>query len=323
MERVRERVHSLLIILQITNLEYQMPMTEDGSSEKSLLSRTKDLLRQYDFQVRKRLGQHFLVNSGIVNNITRAAGLSPSDLVLEIGSGIGVLTRELVRQAGWVIAIELDTRLAELVKEVFIPGAKFSVVNQNVLEVEPLDIIKQEKVKFPPSISDPLTYKLVANLPYYITQPIIRHFCEAKLKPCIMVIMVQKEVAQNIVAKTGNLSLLAISVQYYGKPEIVGYVPARNFYPPPKVDSAILKITMYPEPPVKATTEQFFKIVRAGFSARRKQVANSIAQGLDIPKSEVLVLMDKAGISPQKRPETLTLEEWAHLENIFTEEEII
>ncbi len=136
--------------------------------------------------------------------------------------------------------------------------------------------------------------------------------------------MVQKEVAKNIVAQPGDLSILAISVQYYGKPEIVGYVPAGNFYPVPKVDSAILKITMYPEPPVKVTGEKsFFKIVRAGFCARRKQVANSLAQGLDIPKAEVLSLMQKAGVSPQKRPETLTLEEWARLEKIFTEAEKI
>ena len=135
-----------------------------------------------------------------------------------------------------------------------------------------------------------------------------------------MVIMVQKEVAQNIVAQPGDMSILAISVQFYGKPEIIDYVPAGNFYPAPKVDSAILKIEMYPEPAVKVTSEEnFFKIVRAGFCAARKQVANSLSQGLDIPKAEVLSLMQKAGVSPQKRAEALTLEEWAHLEKIFAE----
>jgi 16S rRNA (adenine1518-N6/adenine1519-N6)-dimethyltransferase len=300
------------------------PRNDEKDGEKSLLSRTKYLLREYGLQARKGLGQHFLVNSGILNMITGAAELSPSDLVLEVGPGIGILTRELVGQAGWVIAVELDTRLAEMVKETLLPESNFSIINTDVLKVEPLELIQQEKGKFPAAIADPLNYKLVANIPYYITQPIIRHFCEAKLKPRIMVIMVQKEVAKNIVAQPGDLSLLAISVQYYGKPEIVGYVPARNFYPAPKVDSAILKITMYPKPPLIVTAEKsFFKIVRAGFCARRKQVANSLAQGLDIPKPEVLSLMEKAEVIPQKRPETLTLEEWAHLEKIFTEAKII
>jgi 16S rRNA (adenine1518-N6/adenine1519-N6)-dimethyltransferase len=300
------------------------PRNDEKDGEKSLLSRTKDLLREYGLQARKGLGQHFLVNSGILNMITGAAELSPSDLVLEVGPGIGILTRELVGQAGWVIAVELDTRLAEMVKETLLPESNFSIINTDVLKVEPLELIQQEKGKFPAAIADPLNYKLVANIPYYITQPIIRHFCEAKLKPRIMVIMVQKEVAKNIIAQPGDLSLLAISVQYYGKPEIVGYVPARNFYPAPKVDSAILKITMYPKPPLIVTSEKsFFKIVRAGFCARRKQVANSLAQGLDIPKPEVLSLMEKTEVIPQKRPETLTLEEWAHLEKIFTEAKII
>ena len=298
-------------------------MADLSSQNESLMTQTRFLLDHFDLQVKKRLGQHFLVNSGILKNITLAAELSPSDLVLEIGPGIGVLTHALVEQAGWVIAIEVDTKLAEAVKETLVPHANFSILNADVLEVEPLDIIQQEKTKIPPTIVDPLKYKLVANLPYYITQPIIRHFCEAKLKPQVMVIMVQKEVAKNIVAQPGDLSILAVSIQYYGKPEIMGYVPAGNFFPVPKVDSAILKITLYPEPPVDVTSEKsFFKIVRAGFCARRKQVANSLAQGLDIPKAEVLSLMQKAGVSPQKRPETLTLEEWARLENIFTEAKI-
>jgi 16S rRNA (adenine1518-N6/adenine1519-N6)-dimethyltransferase len=292
---------------------------DEINSEKSLLSRTKGILQQYGLQARKGLGQHFLVNSGILNMITQAADLSPSDLVLEIGPGIGVLTRELVHQAGWVIAVELDTRLAAMLKETLLAETNFSIVNADVLKVEPLKLIQKEITKFPPRIADPSKYKLVANLPYYITQPIIRHFCEAKLKPQTMVIMVQKEVAQNIVARPGDLSLLAISVQYYGKPEIVGYVPASNFYPVPRVDSAILKISIYAEPQVKVTTEKgFFRIVRAGFCARRKQVGNSLAQGLDIPKPEVLSLMEKAGVSSQKRPETLSLEEWALLEKTFS-----
>jgi len=301
-------------------LRRYVPRNHEKGAEKSLLSHTKNLLEQYGLRARKGLGQHFLVNSATLKVITAAAQLSRSDLVIEVGPGIGVLTLELVRQAGWAIAVELDTKLAEMLKETLSREANYSIINADVLKVEPLDLIQKERAKFPPMMADPLKYKLVANLPYYITQPIIRHFCEARLKPQIMVIMVQKEVAQNITAQPGDLSLLAISVQFYGKPEIVGYVSARNFYPAPKVDSAILKITMYSQPPLNVTSEEsFFKVVRAGFSARRKQVANSLSHGLDIPKPAVLSLMEKAGVLPQKRPENLTLEEWAHLETIFSE----
>lgn len=284
------------------------------------MSQTRHLLQQYEMRARKGLGQHFLVNSGVLKNIIRAAELSSGDVVLEVGPGLGVLTRELVEQAGYVIAVELDARMVEMLRETLSAYHNYSLVSQDILEVEPRDLMEQEKEKFPLSVTNPLKYKLVANLPYYITQPIIRHFCEAKLKPQVMVITVQKEVAKNIVAQPGDLSILAISVQFYGKPQIIGYVPASNFYPAPKVDSAILKVEIYRQPPVEVTDEKsFFKVVRAGFCAARKQVANSLAQGLNIPKAEVLILLQKAGVSPQKRAETLTLEEWARLEKIFTE----
>jgi 16S rRNA (adenine1518-N6/adenine1519-N6)-dimethyltransferase len=294
-------------------------MIESSSPKsESLLSQTRFLLDHYDLQAKKGLGQHFLVNSGILKNITRAADLAPSDLVLEVGPGIGVLTHALVELAGWVIAVELDTPMAEALKETLKPHENYSIFNRDILDIEPGELILQEKAKFPPALAGRTDYKLVANLPYYITQPIIRHFCEAKLKPKMMIIMVQKEVAQNIVAKPGDLRILAISVQFYGKPEIMGYVPAGNFFPVPKVDSAILKISLYPEPRYKVTGEKhFFKIVRAGFCATRKQIANSLAQGLGLPKPEVIALLEKAGVAPTLRPETLTLEEWASLERIF------
>jgi len=272
-------------------------------------------------RAKKGLGQNFLVNSGILHKITQAADLSSRDLVMEVGPGMGVLTRQLLEQTGYLIAVELDTRMIELLQTSSSTFNNFSLINRDILEVDPLDLIQQESARFPASISQKtLEYKLVANLPYYITQPIIRRFCEAKLKPTLMVIMVQKEVAKNIIAKPGDLSILGISVQFYGKPQIVDIVPAGNFYPAPKVDSAILKIEMYPETAVKVTSEaNFFKTVRAGFCAARKQVANSLSQGLDIPKAEVLSLIQKAEVEPQKRAETLTLEEWARLEKVFFE----
>jgi 16S rRNA (adenine1518-N6/adenine1519-N6)-dimethyltransferase len=295
-------------------------MNESESSERSLLPQTRQLLRQYELHARKGLGQHFLVNPAILHKILQAAELSSGDVVLEIGPGLGVLTRELVKHSGYVIAVELDAGLAKLLQENLSDCSNFSLINRNILDLEPQDLINREKDRFPASITDPEKYKLVANLPYYITQPIIRHFCEARLKPQIMVLMVQKEVARNIVAGPGDMRILAISVQFYGKPEIIDYVPAGNFYPVPKVDSAILKITLYPQPVLEVTSEKnFFRIVRAGFCAVRKQLANSLAQGLDIPRAEVLSLVQKAGVNPQLRPEKLKLEEWARLEKVFAE----
>jgi 16S rRNA (adenine1518-N6/adenine1519-N6)-dimethyltransferase len=295
-------------------------MTEPAQKTASLLSQTKDLLRQYELRALKRLGQHFLVNSGVLRNILQAAELSPRDVVLEIGPGLGVLTRGLVEQAGYVIAVELDKNMVELLRKDLSKRNNLSLLERDILKVEPLDLIRAEESKFPSTVTGPCKYKLVANLPYYITQPVIRHFCEARLKPRMMVIMVQKEVAKNIVARPGEMSLLAVSVQFYGRPQIVDLVPAADFYPAPKVDSAILKIDLYPEPLLPVTAEKsFFRIVRAGFCAARKQVANSLAQGLDLPKDNVLSLMQKAGVSPLKRAEALTLEEWTRLENIFTE----
>jgi 16S rRNA (adenine1518-N6/adenine1519-N6)-dimethyltransferase len=295
-------------------------MNEPGAKHQSLLSQTKDLLRQYELRAKKRWGQHFLVNSGILKTIIAAAELSSSDLVLEIGPGMGVLTRELVQEAGWVIAIELDPQMIDMLRLTLAGSGNASIVNQDILETDPGELILREKSNLPFTIDNPPRYKLVANLPYYITAPVIRHFCEASWKPQMMVIMVQKEVAKNIIASPGDMSILAVSVQFYGKPQIVGYVPAGNFYPAPKVDSAILKIVLYPHPQVQVSSEsRFFKVVRAGFCAARKQIGNSLSQGLDIRKAEVLSLLEKADIDPQRRAESLSIEEWGRLEKSISE----
>jgi 16S rRNA (adenine1518-N6/adenine1519-N6)-dimethyltransferase len=295
-------------------------LTDSSSSERSLLSQAKELLQQYQMHARKGLGQNFLVNSSILDKITQAAALSSSDLVIEVGPGLGVLTRQLIDRSGHVIAVEVDPHMIEILQNTLGSVPNLSLIQRDILEVEPLDLVLQESPRFASNISPPYQYKLVANLPYYITQPILRHFCEARLKPSMMVVMLQKEVAKNIVAKPGDLSILAISIQFYGKPQIVAVVPAGNFYPAPKVDSAILKIEMYSQTAVQVTSEEnFFRTVRAGFCAARKQLANSLSQGLELPKMEVLSLMQKAKVEPQKRAETLTLEEWARLEKVFYE----
>jgi 16S rRNA (adenine1518-N6/adenine1519-N6)-dimethyltransferase len=164
------------------------------------------------------------------------------------------------------------------------------------------------------------SYKVVANLPYYITSAVLRHFLTAHTKPRLMVVMVQREVAEAISAGPGQMSLLSASIQFYGQPEIVSFVPASCFYPAPEVDSAILRITVPPRPAVEVSDEDgFFSLLRAGFSAARKQLANSLAQGLKLPKAEVLPTLQKAGISPQRRAETLTLEEWTGLWRTFNQ----
>ncbi len=284
-----------------------------------LLAQARGLLRRFGLRAKKGLGQHFLIDEEVLKLITSAAELTPTDVVMEIGPGLGVLTRELARQAGWVIAVELDSQLAAILKQT--PGSfdNVTIINKDIRQIEPSALIREEKKKFPAVIANSLGYKLVANLPYYITSPVLRHFLEASLKPQIMVIMVQKEVAEAIVAEPGQMSVLSISVQFYGKPRIISYVPARCFYPVPEVDSAILQVIPYAQPPVAVTDEKsFFELVRAGFSAPRKQLGNSLAQGLGLTKTKALSLLKEADIMPQRRAETLTLDEWAQLWQVFT-----
>ena len=282
----------------------------------SLLAQTKRLLRQFDLRARKGLGQHFLIDREVLRLITSAAELAPADLIVEVGPGLGILTKELARQAGWVIAIELDNKLAALLQQTLASFKNVTIINDDVLRIEPGAWLEEQKAGFPQAAD---SYKVVANLPYYITSPVLRHFLEASNKPKIMIVMVQKEVAEAIVAKPGEMSLLSVSVQFYGKPKIISYVPAQCFYPAPEVDSAILRIDLYSQPAVAVTDEgSFFQLVRAGFAAPRKQMVNSLAQGLGLSKAEVLPLLERANIVSRRRAETLTLEEWARLWQVFS-----
>ena len=273
-------------------------------------------MRRFGLRVKKGLGQHFLIDEEAFDKILDAAQLDSKDLVVEVGPGLGLLTAELARRAGWVIAVELDDRLAVVLKETLSSFSNVSIINRNILEVEP-------EVLTGGAGTSGLSggYKVVANLPYYITSPTLRHFLESQAKPESMVVMVQKEVAEEITAKPGRMSLLSIGVQLYGKPVILDYVPAASFYPEPAVDSAILKVTPYTRPAVEISDEaQFFSLVRAGFGTARKQLANSLARGLELPKAETLELLDKAGIDPRRRAETLSIEEWAELWRIYSGE---
>ncbi len=287
---------------------------------ESLLTQTRGLLRRFNLRAKKGLGQHFLIDEEVLRLITAAAELTPADVVMEIGPGLGVLTRELAGQAGWVITVELDNKLAAILKQDLASFGNVAIINEDILSIDPAALLEEQKAKFPPGISSPFNYKVVANLPYYITSPVLRHFLEASAKPQVIVVMVQKEVAEGIVAESGRMSLLSVSVQLYAEPTIISYVPARCFYPAPEVDSAILRIALYPQPAVEiADVDSFFDLVRAGFTASRKQLGNSLAQGLESPKADVLALLEKASIMPQRRAETLSLEEWARLYRVFSQ----
>jgi 16S rRNA (adenine1518-N6/adenine1519-N6)-dimethyltransferase len=278
---------------------------------ESLLTRTKKLLKAYDLHARKGLAQHFLVDGGVVKQILNAAELSSSDTIVEVGPGLGVLTEELVKSAGKVIAIELDQHLTELLKERMTSYSNLIVINGDMLKTDPTQLLESCGI---------IDYKVVANLPYYITGAVIRHFLEASMKPRMMVLMVQREVAKQITAKPGEMSLLSVSVQFYGAPKIAAKVPARAFYPTPEVDSAVLRIDVYPQPKVAVdNANEFFRLVKAGFSTNRKQLVNSLANGLVLPKAEILPLLEKSSIDPKRRAETLTIEEWGRLFNIYQE----
>ncbi|MFH1486660.1 MAG: 16S rRNA (adenine(1518)-N(6)/adenine(1519)-N(6))-dimethyltransferase RsmA [Chloroflexota bacterium] len=272
-------------------------------------SQVRKLLKRLGLRARKRWGQHFLVDTSVLRKTISAAELAPDDTVVEVGPGLGVLTEELLKRAGEVFAIEVDSGLASALSHTFAGHSNLTVVNANVLEVEAQSLFRQHR-------STP-GYKVVANLPYYITAPTLRHFLEASLKPHLMVVMVQKEVAQNIVAARGKTSLLSIAVQFYGRPTIVSYVPASSFYPTPKVDSALLKIEVYPEPAVDvADPHSFFQTVQAGFSAPRKQLHNALTLGLKISPGDAAALLEEAGIAPSRRAGTLSLDDWTALHRL-------
>jgi 16S rRNA (adenine1518-N6/adenine1519-N6)-dimethyltransferase len=273
---------------------------------ESPIAEAKSQLHRLGTQAKKGLGQHFLTDRNVLDKIISAAEIVPSDTVIEIGPGLGILTEELLKKAGKVIAIEVDSKLASSLQKRLSKFANLTAINADILQLDPVEL------------STKANYKVVANLPYYIAAPILRHFLEASLKPTLMVVMVQKEVGQSIAAAPGDMSILGISVQLYGKPTIVDYVPAQSFYPQPKVDSAIVRIDVYPTPSVDAADiAGFFEIVKAGFSAPRKQIRNSLALGLQLDTEEAARILKQAKISTQRRPETLSLEEWADLQRAF------
>jgi 16S rRNA (adenine1518-N6/adenine1519-N6)-dimethyltransferase len=270
-------------------------------------AQVKNLIRQSGLKARKSLGQHFLIDEAILSTIIDAAELSSKDTVIEVGPGLGILTTELARYAGNVIAVELDAQLASLLQRRLASLSNLRVINADILKVKPSQLLGGKS-----------KYKVVANLPYYITSPVLRYFVEASPKPSLMVMMVQKEVGQAIVAGPGKMSLLAVSLHMYSQARIISYVPSRCFYPQPKVDSVVLRFDVLPEPAVKVRDMNgFFEVVKSGFSSPRKQLHNSLAHGLGMKPAEVAPFLKQADIDPKRRAETLSLEEWAKLYDVL------
>jgi len=274
-----------------------------------LPAEVRGLLGHFGLRAKKSLGQHFLIDRRVLHRIVSAAELTPDDVVIEVGPGLGILTKELARRVRRVIAVEADPNFASALSEVVSTFANISIIVSDILQTDLTLLLASAGVED----ASP-SYKVVANIPYYITSAVLRYFLEASLKPSLMVVMVQKEVGEAIVAQPGKMSLLAVSVQLYGKPVIVDHVPARSFYPPPKVDSVILRIKLYEQPPIGVPqTNKFFEVVRAGFSAPRKQLRNALAQGLGVSPQEATNLLERAMINPQRRAQTLHLQEWARV----------
>jgi len=252
---------------------------------------------------KKSLGQNFLVDRGVLRKIVDAAALTKDDTVLEIGPGRGFLTEALAQAAGKVVAVELDDALAASITEKYADNPAFRVVVADAREVDIDSIIDRHT-----------PYKMVANLPYYAASPIIRRFLEAAHKPAVMVVMVQREVAREMCAQPGEMGVLSVATQVYGTPKIVTYVPPGSFRPSPNVTSAVVKIEVYDSPAVPFDTpESFFRVVKAGFVAPRKQIHNNLRKGLDISPEEADAVLAKAVIDPKRRAETLSMDEWGKL----------
>ena len=266
-------------------------------------------LRELAVRPRKGLGQHFLTDRRVVGRIADAAALAPGATVVEVGPGLGILTAELlarVGSTGRVIAVELDRRLAAYLRAEFgagHPGGVLEVVEADVLRRPPPTLVPGDE-----------PYRLIANLPYNITSAVLRHFLDNPRRPVELVVMVQREVAERIVARPPAMSILAVATQFYGEASIVLGVGRGAFLPQPKVDSAVVRIVLRERPPLpEPEIAPFFALVGAGFGQRRKQLLNSLAAGLRLPKPAIGAALATVGIAPDRRAETLTVDEWLAL----------
>lgn len=284
-------------------MDNHLPAEDLSPATCALLSRrgVREALAGLDLRPSRRMGQNFLAEPAALFHMLKAADVSAEDAVLEVGPGLGVLTTELARRAGRVVAVELDRRLAARLQEQFRAAAHVTLVVGDILRHDPGMLMSW------------LPYKVVANLPYAITSPVLRHLLEAQPPPQRLVVMVQWEVARRITAGPPEMSMLALAVQYYAVPEIIVRVPAGCFVPAPQVDSAILRLEVAPQPRVDVPSETFFHLARLSFAHPRQQLGKTLAAGLGRPRPEVDAALTGAGIDPTRRPEAVSLAEWGHI----------
>jgi len=299
------------------------------------LNELKSQLKRFRIRPDKKLGQNFLVSEQVLDEIIAASELRKTDHVLEIGAGLGVLTRALAEQAGEVIAVEKDRQLVRVLRQIFRNNRNVKIIHEDALFLDPTVVarIRQptETKQSTPTSSPPLsrgetggeregvTYKLVANLPYYITGAILEKFLTAEARPSLMVLLLQKEVAERVTAGPGAMSILSVSVQLYADPEVIDYVGKDNFYPVPEVDSAIVRLRVFPRPRFDVNELAFFQLIKVAFSNKRKQLHNNL-QALPSkgPKSErtkeqYKEVLQSLGLSPLARAQDLSLQDWYRL----------
>jgi 16S rRNA (adenine1518-N6/adenine1519-N6)-dimethyltransferase len=268
----------------------------------------RELMEAYNLHPKKSLGQNFMHDPNTREKIVSTANVAPTDTVVEIGPGTGELTKRLAQAAKTVMAIELDDRLEAMLEDRFAEHSNVYFVFQDILKTDVLALV---------GMND---FVVVANVPYYITTAILEHLLEKPRRPKRIVMTMQYEVAQRICEKPGDMTLLAVSVQYYGQPQIVGKLNPAVFWPRPGVDSAILKVETYEKPIVDTPSDAlFFRMVKAGFSQKRKQLRNSLSGGLQLKGAAADALLEAAQIDASRRAETLTLQEWARLSWAFAE----
>ncbi len=285
----------------MTEIEQSASLVSD-EIDLTNIRELRNFLYAHHIRPNKAFGQNFLIDRDVLMHIVEAAEIQAEDQVLELGAGTGVLTRKLAKRARRVVAVELEREMLSLLAKTTQTYTNVEIMERNLLYVDPKEIFGFEP------------YKLVANLPYYIASATFRHFLESANPPRLFVVMVQYEVAQRIVAAPGDLSLLGVSIQFYGEPKIIAHVPARAFYPAPKVDLAILRIDLKNEVPLTPMQrDSFFRLVQAGFSERRKQLHNSLAHGLHRKNADVQPWLLAADIDPSRRAETLSIEDWLRL----------
>ncbi len=285
-------------------------MAEQKTDRLSDISTMKEILSRHGFTFSKALGQNFLINPSVCPRMAEMCGVDDESGVLEIGPGIGVLTRELAKRSKKTVAVELDTRLLPVLAETLADYPNASVVHGDVMKLDLHQLIKEE---FPG-----MKVAVCANLPYYITSPVIMKILEEKLPITALTVMVQKEAADRICAKPGTRACGAVSaaVQYYAEPEILFQVSRGSFMPAPNVDSTVIRLNVREQPPVKLSDEaHFFRLIKAAFGQRRKTALNAVSSGMGLPKAEVAKAMERAGIAPTARAEQMALEMLADFSN--------